>query len=175
VTSNPPTVPDTTDGPITADGSAVESVPTGSTSAGAELPGVQPEGFDTTLARATLPDGSVCEFCVWLADSAQDRSRGLMYVTDLGAAAAMAFRYTEPHTGTFWMKNTILPLSIAFFAPHGGFLSSFDMEPCTSDPCPNYRTAEGFLVAVEVPQGDLADLGLVAGSTLHLLDLPCSD
>jgi hypothetical protein len=175
LTSNPPTVPDTTDGPVTSDGSAVESLLTGSTSPDDEPPGVQPEGFDTTLARATLTDGSVCEFCVWLADSAQDRSRGLMFVSDLGAADAMAFRYPEPHTGTFWMKNTILPLSIAFFAPGGGFLSAFDMEPCTSDPCPNYRTAEGFLVAVEVPQGDLADLGLVAGSTLHLLDLPCTD
>ena len=168
-------MPGATDGPITADSSAVEPDPTGSTTADTELPGVQPEGFDTTLARATLPDGSVCEFCVWLADSTQDRSRGLMYVTDLGAAAAMAFRYTEPHTGTFWMKNTILPLSIAFFAPDGGFLTSFDMEPCTSDPCPRYRTPEDFEVAVEALQGDLAELGLVEGSTLHLLDLPCSD
>ena len=175
-TSNPPpasdiagSVPKTTGG--TQGGSDLE----GSTSSDDGPPEVQPEGFGTTLARATLPDGSVCEFCVWLADTTQDRSRGLMFVSDLGTADAMAFRYPEPHTGTFWMKNTILPLSIAFFAPDGGFLSSFDMEPCTADPCRRYPTAEGFEIAVEVPQGDLADLGLVAGSTLHLLDLPCND
>ena len=125
------------------------------------------------LARTTLADGTVCEFCVWLADTPARRSRGLMFVTDLGEADAMAFRYPRPRTGTFWMKNTVLPLSIAFFAPDGRFLSSFDMEPCRADPCPNYRTADDFQVAVEVPQGDLAEFGLVEGSTLQLLDLPC--
>ena len=161
------------------DGAIVTSVPgptTGSAgSAGSsEATEVRPERFDTRLARATTPDGSVCEFCVWLADTAPQRSLGLMFVTDLGPAEAMAFRYPEPHTGTFWMKNTVLPLSIAFFAPDGAFLSSFDMEPCESDPCPSYRTPADFSIALEVPQGGLADFGLVAGSTLELLDLPCA-
>ncbi len=139
-----------------------------------EASGIRPEGFETTQARATLPDGTVCEFCVWLADTADQRSRGLMFVTDLGPAEAMAFRYPDPHSGTFWMKNTVLPLSIAFYAPGGGFLSSLDMEPCTTDECPSYRTAADFVIAVEVPQGELADLGLVDGSTFELLDLPCN-
>jgi uncharacterized membrane protein (UPF0127 family) len=98
-----------------------------------------------------------------------------MFVTDLGGPEAMAFRYPDPHTGTFWMKNTVLPLSIAFFAPDGGFLSSFDMEPCTVDPCPTYPTAPAFLVAVEVPQGGLPALGLTPGSRLELLDVPCDE
>ena len=96
-----------------------------------------------------------------------------MFVTDLGAADAMAFRYTDPHTGTFWMKNTVLPLSIAFFAPDGSFVESFDMEPCSTSSCPNYSTPADFLVAVEVPQGGLDELGLVQGSSLRLVDLPC--
>lgn len=96
-----------------------------------------------------------------------------MHVTDLGAADAMAFRYARPHTGTFWMENTVLPLSIAFFSPQGDFVSSFDMSPCTSDPCPNYSTPRDFLVAVEVPQGGFADLGIETGSTLELLDSAC--
>lgn len=136
---------------------------------------VVPDGFERTRALVTEADGSTCELCMWLADTAPQRSRGLMFVTDLGAADAMAFVYPEPHTGTFWMKNTVLPLSIAFFAPDGAFLSSFDMEPCTEPQCPNYRTADDFLVAVEVPQGGLGEFGLVAGSTLELLDLPCED
>lgn len=188
VTSDPAVSDPAVSGPVVTDALTSDAVTTGGTDAGAaeptpvdssavntEGPGVRPEGFDTTLARATMPDGSVCELCVWLADTAPQRSRGLMFVTDLGDADAMAFRYPEPHTGTFWMKNTVLPLSIAFFAPDGGFLTSFDMEPCTSDPCPNYRTADDFAIAVEVPQGDLADLGLVDGTTFELLDLPCND
>lgn len=136
---------------------------------------VVPVGFDRTTARITEADGTICEICVWVADTASQRSAGLMFVTDLGDADAMAFVYPRPRTGTFWMKNTLLPLSIAFFAPDGTFISSFDMEPCVTDDCPNYRTADNFLVAVEVPQGELGAVGLVAGSTLELLDLPCTD
>ena len=149
--------------------------PTGTSPTGTNVPvdGVQPEGFERVAARVTEPDGSVCEICVWLAETADQRRRGLMSVTGLGPANAMAFVYPEPHTGTFWMKNTLLPLSIAFYAPTGAFLDSFDMEPCVADPCPTYPTADQFLVAVEVPQGGLDALGMVAGSTLELLDLPC--
>lgn len=96
-----------------------------------------------------------------------------MRVTDLAGADGMAFRYPSPHTGSFWMKDTVLALSIAFYGPDGAFLDSFDMEPCAGDPCPRYPTPRGFVVAVEVPAGDLADLGLVSGSELVLGDLPC--
>jgi uncharacterized membrane protein (UPF0127 family) len=136
---------------------------------------VVPDGFERTRALVTATDGTTCELCLWVADTAPQRSRGLMFATDLGAADAMAFVYPEPRTGTFWMKNTVLPLSIAFFAPDGAFLSSFDMEPCAASTCPNYRTADDFLVAIEVPQGRLGDFGLVTGSTLELLELPCED
>jgi len=137
------------------------------------VPAVLPEGFATTQAVVTKADGSTCEICLWLADTTQERRRGLMFVTDLGRADGMAFRYPQPDTRTFFMLNTVLPLSIAFFAPDGAFIESFDMEPCTTEPCPNYSTPPDILVAVEVPRGDLEDLGLVAGSTLELLDLPC--
>lgn len=133
-----------------------------------------PQGFATTTALVTEPDGSTCEICVWVADDAERRARGLMQVTDLGAASAMAFVYPSPHTGTFWMKDTLLPLSIAFYSPTGEHITDFDMAPCSADPCPQYPTPADFLVAVEVPQGDLAALGLVAGSRFELLDTPCA-
>lgn len=136
---------------------------------------VRPEGFDRVRARVTKADGTICELCVWSAATDDQRRRGLMSVTDLAPADAMAFLYPSPHTGNFWMKNTVLPLSIAFYSPIGAFLDSFDMEPCTADPCPTYPTPPQFLVAVEVPQGELAALGMVAGSSLELLDLPCDE
>ena len=134
---------------------------------------VLPEGFELVAARVTEPDGTVCDLCLWLADDADQRGRGLMSVTDLGPADGMAFRYPSPRTGNFWMKNTLLPLSIAFYAPDGGYLDAFDMEPCTGDPCRRYPTARDFLVAVETTQGGLADIGMTPGSNLELLDLPC--
>ncbi len=162
---------ETDDSPVAIDasGSAPSSTVPDSTS-----PAVLPEGFDATQAVVTKADGTTCEICVWRAETAQLRSRGLMFVTDLGVADGMAFRYPDPHTGTFWMKNTLLPLSIAFFAPGGEFISSFDMEPCTTPSCPNYATPTDFLVAVEVPQGALEELGIVEGSRLRLVDLPCA-
>lgn len=178
--SVPDTSPDTQAETQTGSSTAIGAVtvvtvapPVGSITTTAPGTGVQPDGFDTTAGLVTKADGTICEICVWLADTSDRRSRGLMFATDLGAAEAMAFLYPSPHTGTFWMKNTVMPLSIAFFSPGGEFLDAFDMPPCTTNSCPNYRTPTDFLIAVEVPEGELEALGLTVGSTFELLDLPC--
>lgn len=137
---------------------------------------VAPAGFELTAARVTAADGTVCELCLWLADSVELRNRGLMGVTDLAPADGMAFVYPQPHATRFWMKDTLLPLSIAFYAPDGEYLDAFDMQPCVaidSDECQRYPTPTGFLIAVETVQGELATIGMLEGSTLELLDLPC--
>lgn len=134
---------------------------------------VTPQGFGRVLARVTTAAGEVCEVCVWLAVTAEQRRQGLMGVTDLGDAEAMAFVYEAPHTGAFWMRNTLLPLSIGFYADDGAYLGAFDMQPCTADPCPNYPTPIDFTVAIEAVLGRLPELGIEPGSTLALTDLPC--
>ncbi len=134
---------------------------------------VAPVGFDLVTARVTEPDGTVCDVCLWLASTAEQRNRGLMGVTDLGPAAGMAFRYPAPRSTWFWMKDTLLALSIAFYGPDGAFMDSFDMEPCVTTDCTRYPTPTGFLIAVETHRGELDELGMLAGSTLELLDLPC--
>ena len=53
-----------------------------------------------------------------------------MSVTSLGGADGMLFRFGAEQTASFWMKDTVLPLSIAFFADDGAFVSATDMEPC---------------------------------------------
>ena len=136
-------------------------------------PVVVPTGFDRVAATVTAADGTVCEVCLWLAATPERRSLGLMGVTDLGAADGMAFRYDERHTTQFWMKNTLLPLSIAFFAADGAYLDAFDMEPCVTAVCERYPTPADFLVAVETVQGGLPELALLPGSALVLSDLPC--
>lgn len=135
---------------------------------------VAPTGFELVQATVTTADGEVCELCLWMADSSRSRAQGLMGVTDLGDGDGMAFVYDAPHTGSFWMKNTLLPLSIAFFDADGAYLDGFDMEPCTADPCPLYPTAPEFLVAIETEQGGLGELGIGDGSRLDLTALPCT-
>ena len=134
---------------------------------------ITPEGYELVAARATKPDGSTCQLCLWLAESQDQRSAGLMFVTDLGPGDGMAFVYPEPHSGAFWMKNTVIPLSIAFYDAPGAFLGGFDMAPCTSDPCLQYPTPDGFTIAIETTQGGLSELGLEPGSAFELLGTPC--
>jgi uncharacterized membrane protein (UPF0127 family) len=165
--------------PARPDASTVDSAPdapadsAATAAAATSVPGVLPEGFGLVAARVTEPDGSVCELCLWLADNGRDRSRGLMFVTDLGGADGMAFLYPEPRSGWFTMKNTVLPLSIAFFAPDGAYVEAFDMDPCVTAACTRHFTPEGFMIAVETLQGGLADIGMVPGSALELLDTAC--
>ncbi len=160
--------PAATDAPTTIAPSAPTSAAMAPTTTG-----VVPQGFQSIAATATAADGTVCEMCLWLADDADLRARGLMFVTDLGGAQGMLFRYPGPTTGSFWMKNTVMPLSIAFFGADGQFLDSFDMQPCTADPCPSYPTPDDFVMAIEAPQGELGSLAIGPGSTLHVGDLPC--
>jgi uncharacterized membrane protein (UPF0127 family) len=134
---------------------------------------VVPQGFEQAAATATKADGTVCRLCLWLAATGDQRALGLMYATDLGGPDGMLFRYDTPTTSAFWMKNTVMPLSIAFYGADGSFLDAFDMAPCTADPCPSYPTPSNFTDAIEVPQGMLEQLGLTPGSKLSVSDLPC--
>jgi uncharacterized protein len=135
---------------------------------------VVPEGFEQVAATVTAADGTECELCLWLAETGSQRARGLMYVTNLGGPDGMIFRYDSPTTSAFWMKNTVMPLSIAFYDQGGAYLDAFDMAPCTADPCPSYPTPANFADAIEVPQGMLDELSMRSGSVLVVSDLPCN-
>lgn len=141
-----------------------------------EHAGIVPEGFAAQDAEITAADGSVCAVCLWVAATPQERARGLMGITDLGGADGMVFVYDAPTQGDFWMRNTPTPLSIAFFAADGSFVSAADMLPCLDGPdagCARYGAAGPYTAAIEVFAGDLADLGVAAGSRLDLLGTPC--
>ncbi len=149
---------------------ASTTIAPGTSSAGS---GRQPEGFTTIQALITDADGEVCEVCLWLADDASERSRGLMGVDDLGDAAGMAFRFEEATTGSFYMFQTPSPLSIAWFAPDGGYVGSADMEPCLDTPagdCTLYSPGATYDLAIEVFDGGLEPLGLGSGSRVELIE-----
>lgn len=124
-------------------------------------------------ARITETGGQICEVCVWLADTSDERARGLMGVTDLGDSVGMVFRFEEATAGSFYMFQTPTPLSIAWFDPDADHVGSADMAPCLDTPageCPLYSPGSEYDLALEVFEGGLADLGVGPGSRLELIE-----
>ncbi|MGI9032316.1 MAG: DUF192 domain-containing protein [Acidimicrobiales bacterium] len=105
--------------------------------------------------------------CALLAETEAQQELGLMNRRDLAGYDGMLFRFSADTTVAFYMKDTPLPLSIAWFDSGGGYVSSTDMEPCLDAPqCPTYAAARPYRFALEVPKGGLAGFGIGAGSHL---------
>ena len=105
-----------------------------------------------------------------MADTPALRSRGLMGVTDLGDIDGMLFRWPSDVESGFWMKDTLIPLDIAFFAADGSLVDLLSMVPCEADPCPSYRPSGPYRSALEVEAGgfdhlDGVDLAASVGPT----------
>jgi uncharacterized membrane protein (UPF0127 family) len=112
--------------------------------------------------------------CALLATTADQRQRGLMQVLDLKGYAGMIFSFPVDGTGGFHMRNTPMPLSIAWFRADGTFVSSTDMAPCEDrDGCLVYDALGPYRYALEVPQGQLTTLGIGPGSRLRMDAVAC--
>jgi uncharacterized membrane protein (UPF0127 family) len=136
---------------------------------------VQIEGFGEVAFTTTDPAGMIAEWCALLADTDELRQRGLMGQDDLNGYDAMVFRFTEPSTGGFWMKDTIIPLTVAYFDADGRFVSSADMQPCPPGAdCPSYPPEGEYVTAVEVPLGGLGAIGIGPGSVLGFGGTGCA-
>jgi uncharacterized membrane protein (UPF0127 family) len=126
------------------------------------------DGFGETHVSVETPTGTLA-WCMLLAESEAQHNRGLMEVTDptLGGYDGMLFRFTEDTNDRFYMRNTPMPLSIAFIASNGDVVSTTDMAPCDDTAgCPLYRAAAPYRTAIEVPQGHLARLGIEPGANV---------
>jgi uncharacterized membrane protein (UPF0127 family) len=119
-------------------------------------------GFDEVGVEVTNDAGEVLEWCLLLAAAAEQYAQGLMNVVDLGEYAGMLFDFPADTEGGFWMRNTPMPLSIAYLDAEGAIVSTADMDPCLDldDQCPGYPPEGVYNDTVEVPQGGLEALGL---------------
>ena len=133
------------------------------TSARTPVDGFGQTGFRIEGTRAAA------ERCALLAETSQQHGRGLMGRRDLAGYDGMVFDFKTEHTGQFYMLDTPLPLSIAWFDTGGRFVSATDMEPCIGQTtCALYAAAGPYRYALEVPQGGLPALGVGPGSRLAL-------
>lgn len=136
--------------------------------------GAPPTTSSTTATGSELPtvtieasSGEEVEVRVEIADSRAERSRGLMGRTTLAGDRGMLFVYGEERELSFWMKNTLIPLSIAFIDADGRIVSVQEMEPLDDEP-PNYTSPEPVPYALEVNQGFFEERGVEVGDTAEL-------
>ena len=66
----------------------------------------------------------------------------------------MLFVFSESTSGGFWMKNTLVPLTIVFFDASGKRVRRLAMVPCREDPCPIYDPGRRYRFALELRAGD---------------------
>ena len=127
-------------------------------------------GFGEISYRvASAAPGGAAWRCALLAESVQQQERGLMGRTDLAGHDGMLFRFPKDTTTSFFMKDTRIPLSIAWFDSGGKFVSSTDMPPCGDLPvCPTYSATAPYRYALEVRQGALPGLGVHPSARIDL-------
>ena len=98
-----------------------------------------------------------------IAGNDEDRSRGLMFRKELPDGDGMLFIFENDQILSFWMKNTYIPLSIAYISRDGTINEIRDMQPHDETSVTSGRPAR---YALEVPQGWFARVGVRPGDTV---------
>jgi len=88
-----------------------------------------------------------------LALTSEERSVGLMN-RRRAPADGMLFVFHRDTSGAFWMKNTLVPLTIVFFDRDGKRVRRLSMTPCKADPCPVYEPGWRYRFALELRAWD---------------------
>ena len=99
-----------------------------------------------------------------LANTPQNRQIGLMHRTEMAENRGMIFVFTQDARHCMWMKNTLIPLSVAFLDEEGRILNIEDMTPQTED---SHCARAPARFALEMNQGWFARRGLDAGTRIR--------
>ncbi len=104
-----------------------------------------------------------------VAATPSERARGLMQRQQMGANQGMVFLFDQPAAQCMWMKNTLIPLSVAFIADDGRILNIEDMAPQTED---NHCAKKPARFALEMNRGWFSRHGISAGMKISGLPKP---
>lgn len=102
-------------------------------------------------------------FAVEIAQSDYQRSRGLMFRESLKRDQGMFFVFEDERHRSFWMENTLIPLSIAYINAKGVIVSIHDMKPLDRTPVNSLSPAK---YALEVDQGRFKELKIKPGAKI---------
>ena len=124
------------------------------------------QAIDRGTATITTKSGARVVLQVEIARTRAERQQGLMGRGSLAAKAGMVFVYPSNVTGGFWMKNTLIPLDIAFYNAPGRILRIITMAPCRRDPCRIYSPGVAYRAALEVNAGSFRRWNVRAGDRI---------
>ena len=99
-----------------------------------------------------------------VAQSADERSIGLMFRETMGTNEGMLFAFEQPAQQCFWMKNTLLPLSIAFIADDGSIVNIDRMKPQTLE---SHCSVKPVRFVLEMNDGWFEKRGIKPGTKLR--------
>jgi uncharacterized membrane protein (UPF0127 family) len=102
-----------------------------------------------------------------VANTFDTRARGLMFRKSLGASAGMLFVFPDVSPHCMWMKNTFVPLSVAFMDEQGTIVSIHDMKPHDET---SHCAAKPARFALEMNQGWFAQKGVKPGAKISGVD-----
>jgi len=98
-----------------------------------------------------------------VAISDAERAQGLMFREKMGQNEGMVFRFNTPNQVCMWMKNTLLPLSVAFIDEAGSITNIEEMEPQTLDA---HCASKPARYALEMNKGWFKKKNIKAGSKI---------
>lgn len=125
--------------------------------------GVSAQDSAQKLPAATLTAGMHL-IRAEVARTPEQRAIGLMHRKSLGSNDGMLFVFEQPGVQCFWMKNTLIPLSIAFLADDGSIVNIADMQPQSLD---SHCSDKPVRLALEMNQGWFAKKGIKPGTRLR--------
>ena len=119
-------------------------------------------GTPQTLPAITLQAG-MHNIRAAVAQTPEQRQTGLMFRREMAQHEGMLFIFEQASPQCFWMKNTLLPLSIAFLADDGTVVNIADMQPQVLD---SHCSSKPVRYVLEMNQGWFAKRGIKAGSKI---------
>ena len=122
-------------------------------------------------ARAELPEVGLAAgmhlIRAEVADNMAARTQGLMHRKSMAQNAGMVFVFEEIATHCMWMKNTLIPLSVAFIDAQGAIVNIADMQPHSEQ---SHCAARPARYALEMNKGWFAQRGIKPGAKLRGLE-----
>lgn len=126
-------------------------------------PALQAQTAEPQKLPVTTLTGGLYNIKAEVARTPQEHAIGLMWRTSMGANEGMLFIFPDKNRQCFWMKNTLIPLDIAFVEDDGRIVNLDGMQPRTETP---HCSAQPVRYVLEMNKGWFAKRGLKAGDRL---------